>query len=130
MKSRYSSDTYLTAHNQPNRLDYPIDLAFTASDAKGYLMAVDTSDSFSVLFLFFHGNCLLCLSVDKKLKIHCAIVTVDETKSAIFLFLQQGILTWLNQDDRMNRTQPWLQQTLTIEHDRSWNRQTLWNQKT
>ena len=31
----------LTAHNQPNGLDYPIGLAFAESDAKAYLMAVD-----------------------------------------------------------------------------------------
>ena len=36
-----ASDSYLTAHPWPNRLDYPIGLAFAASDAKAYLMAAD-----------------------------------------------------------------------------------------
>ena len=41
-----------------------------------------------------------------------------------------GLLTWPNEDDQMNLTTPWQQQTLIIEIDRNWNQQTFWNQQT
>ena len=36
--------------------------------------------------------------------------------------MDRKILTWPNQDDRMNMTKLQQWQTLTIEHDRNWNR--------
>ena len=39
--------------------------------------------------------------------------------------LKWGILTWPNYYDRMNMTESWQWQALTIDHDKNWNRQTL-----
>ena len=40
--------------------------------------------------------------------------------------LPRGLLTWLNQDDQMNLTEPWQQRTLKIKFDQNWNQQTYW----
>ena len=40
------------------------------------------------------------------------------------------VFTWSNQDDQMNLTEPWQRETLTIEFDQNWNRQTYWNRRT
>ena len=38
---------------------------------------------------------------------------------------QKGLFTWPNQDDRMNLTESWQPQTLSIEHDQNWNQQPI-----
>ena len=42
----------------------------------------------------------------------------------------EGLLTWPNEDDWMNLTESWQQQTLIIEIDWNWNRQTFWYRQT
>ena len=43
---------------------------------------------------------------------------------------KRGFITWQNQDEQINMTEPWQRQTLFFEFDRNWNWQTLWNWQT